>query len=447
MDLKEMPAQHACRRSDDSEADLPSGYRMTEVGPVPEDWDVKLLGELLERGYLGGNYPNSDSESSHPLIKMGNVGRGSFDTSSVQYIPEHVTPNASHRLQIGDVLLNTRNTLDLVGKVAIWRGELPVAYYNSNLMRLDFDPEVIDQGAYLSYALNSQRAIASLRAIATGTTSVAAIYGRDLMRLALAAPSKTEQGAISRALSEIDGFVSSLEALIAKKQAVKRATMQQILTGQARLPGFRGNWSRRALGDFGRWRGGLTPSMANRSYWHGGTIPWLSSGDVRPGAISDTCGLLTERALSETAVPIMPPGSVVVVIRSGILRRFLPVAHTLRAVAINQDIRALPPGPYHDPRYLAHALAGLQHRILLDCTKAGTTVESIDSKWFRAFEIPLPSLREQQAIATVLSDMDDEIAALEQRRDKARAIKQGMMQQLLTGRIRLVKPQPAAASV
>ncbi len=184
--------------------------------------------------------------------------------------------------------------------------------------------------------------------------------------------------------------------------------------------------------------------MSNSAYWIGGTIPWLSSSDVRQAWINDASAQITELAVAETSVPLIPPNSVIVVIRSGILRRFLPVACNSRQVAINQDLRALEPGPGHHPHFLQQALIGFERRILQDCLKAGTTVESIDSAWFRGFEISLPCMDEQKAIATVLSDTDAEIAALERRRDKTKAIKQGMMQQLLTGRVRLVKPAAPA---
>ena len=226
-----------------------AGYKRTEVGVIPEEWDVKMLHTVLRRAYLGGNYPNQDPENSRPLIKMGNVGRGNFDVSKVEYISEQVSADPSHLLRHGDVLFNTRNTLDLVGKVAIWRTELPIAYYNSNLMRLDFDPEVIALNSYMNYALNSDRSIIALRALATGTTSVAAIYTRDLLQLAVIVPPKPEQRAIAEALSDVDGLLAALEALIAKKRAVKQAAMQQLLTGKSRLPGFSGTWETTTLGE------------------------------------------------------------------------------------------------------------------------------------------------------------------------------------------------------
>ncbi len=105
------------------------GYKQTEVGVIPEEWEVKTLGSILSKGRLGGNYANQDAEAELPLMKMGNLARGYFDLSKVQFITPGLRPELPHQLGYGDVLFNTRNTLDLVGKVAIWRDELPVAYY------------------------------------------------------------------------------------------------------------------------------------------------------------------------------------------------------------------------------------------------------------------------------------------------------------------------------
>ena len=105
------------------------GFKRSEVGLIPEDWEVKPLAEVLNKGRLGGNYPNQLRETDYPLIKMGNIARGYIDTTKVEYISQGVMPERQHKLVQGDVLFNTRNTLDLVGKVAIWRDELPLAYY------------------------------------------------------------------------------------------------------------------------------------------------------------------------------------------------------------------------------------------------------------------------------------------------------------------------------
>ncbi|MYI01576.1 MAG: hypothetical protein F4122_03360, partial [Gammaproteobacteria bacterium] len=204
-------------------------------------------------------------------------------------------------------------------------------------------------------------------------------------------------------------------------------------------PGYGGEWRTIRLGDLGRWRGGMTPLTSVPHYWIGGTVPWLTSSDVRQGQLNDSSENITKQAVKETGIPVIRSNSTIVVVRSGILRRFLPVANNSIPVAINQDLRALEPGPLHSPQYLVHALMGVEKYLLRDCLKAGTTVESIDSTWFQGFKLSMPTLDEQDAIAAVLSDMDTEISALKTRLKKICAIKDGMMEQLLTGRVRLVE--------
>ncbi len=206
----------------------PPGYKQTEVGVIPEEWEVKTLRNVLKKGRLGGNYSNQDRETEYPLMKMGNLGRGAMDTSKIEYITRRAIPEKQHKLAKGDVLFNTRNTLDLVGKVAIWRDELPVAYYNSNLMRLEFDPKEVCSNEYANAALNTSGAITVLRGLATGTTSVAAIYTRDLMDMPFITPPLPEQRAIATALSDVDALLAALDRLIAKQLDLKQAAMQAI---------------------------------------------------------------------------------------------------------------------------------------------------------------------------------------------------------------------------
>ena len=167
-------------------------------------------------------------------------------------------------------------------------------------------------------------------------------------------------------------------------------------------------------------------------------MPWISSGDVKSVFLTETGFSITDEALKMGATTLLPANSIVMVTRSGILRKRLPVAMNVRAMAINPDNKALIPKKEFSPAYLLHSLVGHSGEILKRCLKAGTTVESIEFRWLKAFTIPIPPPDEQVAVAEALTNMDSELAALEQRRDKTRDLKQAMMQELLTGRTRLV---------
>lgn len=195
-------------------------------------------------------------------------------------------------------------------------------------------------------------------------------------------------------------------------------------------------WDTIPLGEVGSWYGGLTPSMSNPLFW-GGSIYWLSSGDVKRPFLNNSSKQITELALSRTSLKCLPKGTIVIVVRSGILRVNLPVAELQTEMAINQDLKGIIVHESILSRYIMHTLIFHGEQILKTCLKSGTTVESIDLKWLKGFEVPLPPLPEQQAIAVALSDVDGYIASLEKLIAKKKAIKQGAMQELLTGKRRL----------
>lgn len=215
--------------------EIKRGHKQTEVGEIPKDWNSPELGELLKSMQLGGNYKNSERETSWPLIKMGNLGRGNIKLDGLEFINSEQGPSSCDRLEIDNVLLNTRNTLDLVGKVAIWRNELPEAYFNSNLMRMQLDDQRVSSNCFMNYILNTSRSLRGLRGIAIGTTSVAAIYSRDLVKLKIPLPSRAEQDVIAEVLSDIDEEITALEAKLTKARQLKQGMMQELLTGRIRL--------------------------------------------------------------------------------------------------------------------------------------------------------------------------------------------------------------------
>ena len=394
-------------------AGLRAGYKQTEVGVIPEQWAVKPLREVLAKGRLGGNYANGDPETAFPLMKMGNLARGHFDLTKVQFISPGVATSAEHRLAPGDVLFNTRNTLDLVGKVAIWHEELPVAYYNSNLLRLEFKPDVLCSGEYANLFLNTEASVARLRALATGTTSVAAIYTRDLLGLPVVVPPACEQRAIAAALSDVDALLAGLDRLIAKKRDLKQAAMQQLLTGQTRLPGFQGEWEVKRLGDIAPLQRGFD----------------LPNPTLRPGPypVVYSNGILTHHHKYQAHGPGVVTG------RSGTIGRvtyidsgpYWPHNTALWVTTFKQN----------DPKFVYYLYTSIDFQRFA----SGSGVPTLNRNDAHAFEIAVPPNRdEQSAIAGVLTEMDAELTALEARHDKTRALKQAMMQELLTGKTRLV---------
>lgn len=213
---------------------IKQGAMQTLLTPK-KDWEVKNLWEVIKQTQLGGNYKNSEKITSYPLIKMGNLNRGKISFKKIEYV-EDVIPSESDRLHMNDLLFNTRNTLDLVGKVALWQNELKEAYFNSNIMRITFDSKIICSNVLANALMNTRNFIGKLKDIATGTTSVAAIYTRDLFKLDISFPkSLSEQKRIATILSDMDAEIEALEQHLGKARHMKQGMMQELLTGRTRL--------------------------------------------------------------------------------------------------------------------------------------------------------------------------------------------------------------------
>lgn len=420
---------------------LPSVLR-SELGEFPADWRVVPLGDFepfITSGSRGWAAHYADIGST--FIRITNLSRSCIYPSlkDLRYVA--VPPDSSEgvrtALQAGDVLISITADIGIVGLVtdAI---DLP-AYINQHIALVRFAEQDV-HSRYVAYFLAGAAAQRRFKSM----TDAGAKAGMNLagVREVLAAlpPSTTEQIAIADALADADALIDSLEQLLTKKRQIKQGAMQELLTGKRRLLLDAPAWRDSTLGQLGRWFGGMTPSMARPDYWAPQDVPWLSSGDIKVSRLMESAKSVSVRAVTDGATTVAPARSLVVVMRSGILRKYFPVAMTLRPMAINQDLKALTPSPEVLPEYLLHALTYFGESILASCLKAGTTVESIEFGWLKQFAIQLPSEQEQKAIAEALTAIDLEIDAIEARLVKSRALKQAMAQFLLTGRIRLVEP-------
>ena len=386
------------------------------------DWGRLRIGTLAVPR-LGGNYRNGPDSTARPLIKMGNIARVGIDLNRIEYIPDTDSVDPVHRLNFGDVLFNTRNTLDLVGKVSIWRDELPTAYYNSNILRLELRPEYCGSSEYFGYALNSKESIEAIRALATGTTSVAAVYTRDLLKLSVPVPSKQEQRAIAEALGDVDRLISALHRLIAKKQAIKQGMTQQLLTGRTRLPGFAESWEHQRLGNVLGFQAGYPFRSAQFSK------SALGPRLVRNRDLKSDDSVIYY--LGEYhANYILRDGDVLV----GMDGDFTQCIWRGGDALLNQRIGRLL-CKHSDPIFMYYALQGPLK--VLEGGTGATTVKHLSHGDVEAIEMALPNIDEQRAIGSVLADADADLCVVFRRLEKARATKRGMMQELLTGRTRL----------
>lgn len=253
---------------------------------------------------------------------------------------------------------------------------------------------------------------------------------RDLQVLL---PPINEQKAIAAALSDVDALLQGLEQLIAKKRDIKQAAMQQLLTGKQRLPGFGAEWEVKRLGDLARIQRGASPRPIDSPIWFDeySTVGWVRISDVTK---SGTYLTETTQRLSEQGIKHSRPvarGSLIMSICATVGRPVITQIDTCihDGFVVFDNLQT-------NQRFMYYSLKFIED----DWSRHGQTGSqmNLNTGLITQTEIRIPPVEEQTAIATILSDMDAEIAALEQQRDKTRELKQGMMQQLLTGQIRLV---------
>lgn len=405
---------------------LPNGYKKTPIGLIPLDWNVMKLREIILEAKLGGNYENSESNEGIPVIKMGNIGRGNMNISKIQNLPLDEKYNADDVLKKGDLLFNTRNTLDLVGKVAIWNNEIPFALYNSNLLRLVFKSEFVASNWFMNYSLNSVRSLVQLRGFATGTTSVAAIYGRDLNHLKIPLPPLPEQQKIASILSTWDAAIDNCKVIIEELKVRNKGLAQQLLTGKIRVKGFeeskwvekkgnkifRNNTDKTHNGDLEilsatQERGVIPRSMNNIDIKYDksslGTYKKVEVGDYVISLRSFQGGI----EYSEYEGIVSPAYT--------ILKEIIPISKKFYKV-------------YFKTETFINRLNTIIYGI-----RDGKQISFSD---FATLNIPYPSIEEQNEIAIILDKATEELNQYQQKLQTLQLQKKGLMQQLLTGKIR-----------
>lgn len=386
---------------------------MSTRRPHIPNWKTVKLGEVTE--IIKGGTPSRNVEKYFRgniawAIPSDITALASFlyinDTET--HITEEALNNSAARLlPAGTVLLTSRAT---IGETAI--ATVPMAT-NQGFANFICKEKLLN--VFLAYYLRYIKE--KLNDLASGSTFKEVTKG-TLLNIEIPFLPLEEQHAIAEALSDVDGLLNALEALIAKKRAIKQATMQQLLTGKTRLPGFSGEWETKRLGDIAHIK---TGSKNNEDKNENGQYPFF--------------------------------------VRSAIVERINTYCYDGEAILVPGEGGIESIFHYINGRFDYHQRVYMINRFSTDvCGKlvyyimvlqfgshamqntVKATVDSLRLPTFKNFSFSIPKdIAEQHAIASILSDMEAEITALEQRRDKTRAIKQGMMQQLLTGRVRLVK--------
>lgn len=393
-------------------AEVRPGYKQTESGVLPEDWESKQFTEVTDLITCGiAATPEYVSESKgFPFLSSTNVKDGKIIWSNFKFITEslHKQLYRNNPPKNGDILYSRVGT---IGEAAVVDVDFEFSIYVSLTL---IKPKKMLDSHYLMHVLNS----APYRARAKEQVYLGGGVGNlnvDVVRhYPIYVPSLSEQHKIAATLSDIIKLISSLEQLIAKKRDIQQATMQQLLTGQRRLPGFSDEWEVANLGEISFISKGEQLSQRGDAT---GLVPHFNGG-VSASSYTDTANT---------------PNDTIAISEGGNSCGFVQFITTPFWCG-GHCYTVLPRGI--ENIFLYFALKGKQDSIM--GLRVGSGLPNIQKSALNSFQIALPSNRDEQtAIATILSDMGAELATLEARRDKARQLKQGMMQELLTGRIRL----------
>lgn len=417
--------------------DVKPGYKQTEVGVIPEDWDVKPLKGISPRQSVGLVInPSSyfDNAGTVPLLVGSNISENSIDATTANRITKASNEMLSaSRLAAGDLVMVR---VGEPGVTAVVPAELDGC--NCASMMIVRRHPAFDSH-WLCCAMNSQCGRQQVEHVQYGTAQKQFNIS-DAVDFRYPVPSLREQQAIATALSDVDALLRVLDRLIAKKRDLKHAAMEQLLTGQTRLPGFHGEWEVKKIADFAGCTAGGTPSTRVASYW-GGALRWMNSGELNLKHIYEVEGRITEVGLHNSSATMLPAKCVLIGL-AGQGKTRGTVAMNFVELCTNQSIAAVLPNEAFVPEYLYYNLDARYEELRGMSTGAGGR-GGLNLTIIKAINVPFPTFAEQSAIAVVLSDMDAELAALKSRRDKTRDVKEAVMQDLLTGKTRLV---PAGAA-
>lgn len=395
-------------------------FKPSEVGPIPVDWEVKRLGEIGEPLMCKRILKSQTSDSGEvPFYKISTFGK-----LADAYITRELFSSFKRQYsypQKGDILISAAGT---IGRTVEFDGN-DAYFQDSNIVWIGHDESVV-YNKYLKWCYTGIKWQTEDGGIVTR------LYNNNLRNSLIPVPPRPEQEKIAEALSDVDGLLAAMTKLIEKKRAIKQGAMQQLLTGKKRLAGFTGKWVEKRLGECSTMFAGGTPS-SNVDGCYGGAIPWASISDISIAGkyIEATSETLTEEGLNNSSAKWYPQNTLLFAMYASIgkcciARKRMTSSQAILGIYNFRDV---------DIEFLYYLLT-FRNGELLTMGQTGTQA-NLSKSIVEDVIIDAPTLAEQKAIASVLSDMDAEVAALEAKRAKYERIKQGMMQELLTGKTRL----------
>ncbi len=413
------------------------GYKQTEIGEIPEDWEVKQLRAMLKQNpKYGINAAAVRLQGNLPVyIRITDISSDGY------FNPENKVGVDSifsefYYLEKGDIVF--ARTGASVGKSYLYKPSDGRLVYAGFLIKISPNDNVLLSTYLFQYVKTKSYwdwvQVMSMRSGQPG------INGNEYGQLYLPVPKIEEQKAIAEALSDVDGLIESQEDLLAKKRNIKTATMQQLLTGKTRLARFRDEWKLLSVAKHASLKARIGwQALTTNEYLDTGDYYLVTGTDFKDGRVNwHTCHFVDEWRYIQDKNIQLKNGDVLIT-KDGTIGKVGYVENMDRPATLNSGvfvIRSI--NNSFNPLFLFYILNSRIFDEFLSKITAGSTITHLYQKDFVNFEFLAPDTNEQTAIATILSDMDAEIEALEARLAKTKDIKQGMMQELLTGKTRLV---------
>ena len=419
---------------------LPQGYKQTELGVIPEDWEIKTLGELGSFSKGSGISRAEANTGSIPCVRYGEIytHHNDYIKKYNSFISSEVAQKAK-LLHYGDILFaGSGETKEDIGKSIAFIENIQ-AYAGGDIIILSTDTNICD-AKFIGYISNTSF-VNKQKATKGQGDAVVHITSDSLKNISILLPPLPEQKAIAEALSDVDDLITALDKKIAKKRLIKQGAMQELLTGKKRLPGFTNKWVEKPIrllcklyGRIG-FRGYTKADLVHKGE---GAITF-SPSDIHEQVISYTnCDYISWRKYDESPEIQVFNGDIIFC-KTASIGKCAIIKNLSEKATINPQFVVLKDFKCNN-EWLYYSIIDRKFQTVVSGITGGSTIPTMSQeKLYEQTLLCPPTIEEQQAIATILSDMDKEIADLEVQRDKYRLLKSGMMQKLLTGEIRLKK--------
>jgi type I restriction enzyme S subunit len=414
--------------------ELKQGYKQTEVGLIPEDWGITELGKIGVFAKGSGVRKDQSNSGEIACVRYGELytKHNNYIKTFHSFISKEVSLQAK-KLKKGDILFaGSGETKAEIGKSAAFIDDID-AYAGGDIVILT--PKGFDS-LYLGYLLNASLVQAQKASRGQGD-AVVHINSNNLSSIKIPQPTLKEQTAIANALSEMDALINQTEKLIEKKKAIKQGAMQELLKPKD-------GWVTKKLGDVGKCHRGVSynPEVDLHNYDKNNTIRLLRSNNIQQQSIElaglqfvDQSRVKPNQILQENDIVIcMANGSKQLVGKAGVFSKSDHYSYTFGAFMgcfRTEQKFAL-------PAFIALNFQTYNYRNYIDVLLSGSSINNLNPSNIESIEISLPTISDQLLISNIIGDMDKEIANKKNKLTKLKQQKLGMMQALLTGKIRLV---------